>query len=235
MKKAVISLMALIWCNLLFSQEAEGYYINKTGDTIRGKVQIPIIPRLKIGASTQEGFDPLKEETLYESKEIDYSKLTFDFRFSEGGGKFKKIDRLKVKGFGFVYSGQAYDFVTWDVASNKQLYLIPSTGDVAPDGVYFILCSVKGPLPIYSLFQEVEMTKRNSGRREYDGQATKRDIIFKHPKRGFIYISNQYPLMMKLADALKYLEFEEEFIKTLNKEKNLFEVVKKYNKWKSNG
>lgn len=234
MKKALLSLLTLFWSALLFSQESEGYYIDKTGDTIRGKLQIPIKPKLKIGASSQGDHDPLRDDTPNESKEIDYSKLTFDFKFSENGGKFKKIDRLKVKGFGFIFNGQTYDFLTWDVAANKQLYLIPATGDVVPDGVYFILCSIKGPLPIYSLFQEIEMSKRNSGRYEYDGNATKRDIIFKHPSKGFIYISNQYPLMMKLPEVLKYLELEEEFIKTLNKKENLLDVVKKYNEWKSN-
>ena len=233
MKKIVVSLLVFFYSVLVFSQEADGYYINKTGDTIRGKVQVPVKPKLKIGASSQRDPDPLRDDTPNESKEIDYSKLTFDVKFSEDGNKFKKIDRLKVNGFGFSYNGHQYDFVSWDVTANKQLYLIPATGDVAPDGVYFILCSIKGALPIYSLFQEIEMTKRNSGRNEYDGNATKRDIIFRHPTKGFIYISDQYPLLMKLPDALKYLELEEEFIKTLNKKEHLFEVVKKYNEWKS--
>ncbi|MBK9382093.1 MAG: hypothetical protein IPN39_12295 [Chitinophagaceae bacterium] len=131
-----------------------------------------------------------------------------------------------------MYNDHHYDFVTWDVAANKQLYRVPATGDVVPDGGYFILRSVEGARPICSLFQEIEMSKRNSGRKEYDGNATKRDIIFKHPTRGFLYISNQYPLMMKLPDALQYLELEEAFIKTLNKKDNLFDIVKKYNAWK---
>ena len=38
--------------------------------------------------------------------------------------------------------------------------------------------------------------------------------------------------MMKLPDALQYLELEEAFIRTLNKKDNLFEIVKKYNVWK---
>lgn len=233
MKKVVSGLLALMWTTLLFSQEAEGYYINKAGDSIRGKVQVPIKPKLKIGASSQGNPDPLRDETPLESKEIDYSKLTFDFKFSEDGNKFKKIDRLKVKGFGFTYGGHTYDFSSWDVAANRQIYLIPATGDVVPDGVYFILCSIKGALPLYSLFQEVEMSKRNSGQREYDGNATKRDIVFKHPTKGFIYISNQYPLLMKPAEALKYLELEEAFIQTLNKKENMLDIVKKYNAWKA--
>ena len=234
MKKILFSLLAFLSTTLLFAQDAEGYYLNKTGDTIRGKIQVPLKPKLKLGASSQGDPDPLRNDVPNESKEIDYSKLTFDFRFSEDGNKFKKIDRLKVKGFGFVYSGHHYDFTSWDVAANKQLYLIPATGDVVPDGVYFILRSIDGALPIYSLFQEVEMTKRNSGRNEYDGNATKRDIVFKHPTKGFIYISNQYPLLMKLPEALKYLELEADFINTLNKKENLFEIVKKYNAWKAN-
>ena len=232
MKRTVLFLLTFFVGILVFAQEADGYYLNKTGDTIRGKIQVPLKPKLKIGASSQSDPDPLRDDVPGESKEIDYSKLTFDFKFSEDGNKFKKIDRLKVKGFGFVYNDHHYDFVTWDVAANKQLYLVPATGDVVPDGVYFILRSMEGALPIYSLFQEIEMTKRNSGRKEYDGNATKRDIIFKHPTRGFLYISNQYPLKMKLPDALQYLELEEAFIKTLNKKDNLFEIVKKYNEWK---
>lgn len=234
MKKIAFSVLAIILSISVFAQETDGYYINKTGDPIRGKVRVPVIPKLKIGASSQRNPDPLRNDVPNEAKEIDYSKLAFDFKFSDDGNKFKKIDRLKVKGFGFVYSGQQYDFVTWDVAANKQLYLIPATGNVVPDGVYFILCSIKGPMPIYSLFQETEMTKRSSGHNEYDGNAPVRDIIFKHPTKGFIYISNQYPLMMKLPQALKYLELEEEFIQTLNKKENFLDVVKKYNEWKSN-
>lgn len=234
MRKALSILLALFFSTGLFAVETDGYYINKSGDTIRGKVQIPLKPKLKIGASSQSGFDPLRDDVPDESREIEYSKLTFDFKFSETGDKFKKIDRLKVRGFGFTYGGHQYDFTTWDVTANKQLYLIPATGDVAPDGVYFILLSIKGALPVYSLFQDIEMSKRTSpGRKEYDGNATKRDIIFKHPKKGFIYISNQYPMIMKLQDACKYLELEEEFIKVLGKVDNLLEVVKKYNSWKS--
>jgi len=222
MKNLVRCLLTFFISTLAVAQETDGYYLNKTGDTIRGKVQVPL----------HTAPHPLRPPAPTQSKEIDYSKLTFDFKFSEDGNKFKKIDRLKVKGFGFVYNDHHYDFVTWDVAANKQLYLVPATGDVVPDGVYFILRSVEGALPIYSLFQEIEMSKRNSGRKEYDGNATKRDIIFKHPIRGFIYISNQYPMMMKLPDALQYLELEEAFIRTLNKKDNLFEIVKKYNAWK---
>lgn len=86
---------------------------------------------------------------------------------------------------------------------------------------------------MYSLFQDVEMERRLPGRREYDGNATKRDIIFKHPAKGFIYISDQYPMKMKMAEALEFLELETEFIKTLTKKDDLLEVVKKYNKWKA--
>lgn len=233
MKKILVSLIAICCTLALAAQEADGYYINKTGDTVRGKVQVPLKPQLKLGASSQGDPDPLRDEVPGESKDIDYAKLSFDFKFSEDGSKFKKIDRLKVKGFGFVYSGHAYDFTTWDVAANKQLYLIPATGDVVPDGVYFILHSLPGALPVYSLFQEVEMTKRISGRKEYDGNATKRDIVFKHPAKGFIYISNQYPPLMKLPEILKYLELEEGFIQTLDKKETLLNIVKKYNKWKA--
>lgn len=233
MKKITISLIAICWTLVLAAQETDGYYITKTGDTVRGKIQVPLNPKLKLGASSQGNPDPLRDEVPGESKDIDYSKLSFDFKFSEDGTKFKKIDRLKVKGFGFAYNGHAYDFVSWDVAANKQLYLIPATGDVVPDGVYFVLRSLPGALPIYSLFQEVEMTKRNSGRNEYDGNAIKRDIVFQHPAKGFIYISNQYPPLMKLPDMLKYLGLEEAFIQTLDKKENLFTIVKKYNTWKA--
>lgn len=243
MKKILITLLTFFWSALLFAQETDGYYINKTGDTIRGKIQVPIKPKLKIGASSQRASDRLKDDVPNESKDIDYRKFTFDFKFSENGEKFKKIDRLKVKGFGFLYDGHQYNFVTWDVTANKQLYLIPATGDVAPDGVYFILRSINGSFPIYSLFQEIEMTKKTwdnrSGptqpaiRRDYDGNSTKRDIVFRHATKGFIYISNQYPLMMKFPEALKYLELEEEFVKSLSKKDDLLEVVKKYNEWKS--
>ena len=242
MRKITFIVLTILLSIGVFGQETDGYYITKTGDTIWGKIKIPIEPKLKLAASSQTLHDPLKDEAIDEAKDIEYSKLTFDFKFSDSGEKFKKIDRLKVKGFGFAYEGHQYDFVTWDVTANKQLYLIPATGDVAPDGVYFILRSVNGQLPIYSLFQEIEMTKKtwDNGagpdkpaiRKTYDGNATKRDIIFKHPTKGFIYISNQYPLKMKFSAALEYLELEEEFIMTVAKKDNLFDVVKKYNKWK---
>ena len=239
MKKILLILLTLFWCAPLFSQETEGYYVNKTGDTIRGKVQIPIKPKLKIGASSQGDPDPLRDDTLLESKEIDYSKFTFDFKFSEDGSKFKKIDRLKVKGFGFYYEGHQYDFISWDVTANKQMYLIPATGDVAPDGVYFILRSVEGAWPVYSLFQEVEMTKKswnNNGgpsspaiNKSYDGNALKRDVIFEHPTKGLLYISDQYPLLMKQAQVPQFLQLEQAFMQTLSSKETMLDIVKKYN------
>ncbi|HSV11037.1 MAG TPA: hypothetical protein VLI68_09725 [Hanamia sp.] len=248
MKNILFLILFILVGTSAFAVETEGYFITKKGDTIRGKIQVPLIKKITIGASSQFIFDPLKDDLPDESKDIDYTELTFDFKFSENEGKFKKIDRLKVKGFGFIYKERHYDFETWDITANKQIYLIPSTGDVAPDGVYFILRSVDGALPIYSLFQKKEMSKKmdaNKSRenetnpsrpfnyKEYDGEATKRDIIFEHPDKGLIYISNQYPLLMKFPAALKYLEFEEEFISGLGKHDNLLDVVKKYNKWKS--
>lgn len=243
MKKIILICLSLVYVQLVFGQQANGYYISKTGDTIRGKVDIPFKPKLKLGASSQTVRDPLEGDVPWESKDIDYSKLTFDFRFSENEGKPKKIDRLKVKGFGFEYNGSQYHFITWDVTANKQIYLIPATGDVVPDGVYFILHSVDGAFPVYSLFQEVEMTKRNltgppasAGDRydkKWDGNAVKRDLVFRHPSKGFIYISDQYPLKMKFADALAYLGLENDFVKTLSADKNLLEVIKKYNQWKA--
>ena len=242
MKKIIFACLAILCGQLVVAQQADGYYINKSGDTIRGKVAIPLKPRVKLGASSQTLPDPLEGNVPWESKDIEFSNLTFDFRFSEGAGKPKKIDRLKVKGFGFAYNGAQYDFITWDVTSNKQIYLIPASGDVAPDGVYFILRSMEGAFPVYSLFQEVEMTTRKLddrpeplvGRYEkkWDGYAMKRDIVFRHPSKGFIYISDQYPLKMKFADALAYLELENDFIKTLSGQDKLLDVVKKYNKWK---
>lgn len=233
MKSFLIFLLLQTVSIVAVAQEADGYYINKSGDTLRGKIQVPLKPKLKLGASSQQTADRIRDEVSDESKEIEFSKLAFDFRFSVNGEKAKKIDRLKVKGFGFVYEGKSYDFITWDVSANKQLYLIPATGNVVPDGVYFILLSIKGVFPVYSLFQDVEMERRLPGRREYDGNATKRDIIFKHPAKGFIYISDQYPMKMKMAEALEFLELETEFIKTLTKKDDLLEVVKKYNKWKA--
>lgn len=235
-----------------FAVETEGYYIAKNGDTIKGKIEIRIKPKPRnalFGGTIKPPFpDLLKDDVPNESEIIDYSSLAFDFKFSENGEKLKKIDRLKVKGFGFVYEGQHYNFETWDVTANKQIYLMSALGDVAPDGVYFILRSIDGALPIYSLFQEVDVWKKKGQTieeklqnkpqeatifKERAGEATKRDIIFKHPTKGFIYISDKYPLIMKFSAALKYLEFEEEFVATLSKKDNLLDVVKKYNAWKS--
>ena len=245
MKKLFFTLLTLITTTTINAQVFDGYYISKSGDTTRGKVQVPKGKPVIIGPSfTLRGRstapDPLKNESLQESKNINYGQLTFDFKFSEADAKFKKIDRLKVKGFGFTYEGVAYDYITWDITANKQIFLVTSLGDVDPHGVYFIKRSLKEQWPIYSLFQENELTRETVDNRpgmpayktEYAGVGTRRNIIFEHPTKGFIYISNQYPLKMKFAEALKYLELEEEFIKTLDKTDRIFEVVMKYNLWK---
>lgn len=244
MKKEFPLLVLLLLLSFFsIGQDVDGYYIKKTGDTIRGKIKLPMLPKFKLGASSQIVFDPLEAEAAKEAKEIDYAKLTFDIRFSSGEEKYEKIDRLKVKGFGFSYQARQYDFISWDVTANKQIYLIPATGDVAPDGVYFILRSVEGKWPVYSLFQEEEMSRKswnNSGgpsapavNKNYDGNALKRDIIFEHPTKGLLYISNQYPLLMKLPQALQYLQVEPAFIQTLGNKETLLDIVKKYNAWKS--
>lgn len=233
MKNFYMAILLILTGSFAKAQNADGYYITKTNDTIRGKIEVPLHPKIKIGASSQITYDPLGDDVTKESKEINFSKLTFDFRFSEDGSKFKKIDRLKVKGFGFLYKNQAFDFVTWDVTTNKQIYMMPATGDVAPDGVYFILRTVNGALPLYSLFQEIEMQKRtNPGPKVYDGVATKRDIIIQHPSKGFIYVSDQYPMRMKLSDALNYLDIENEFIRQMDQKEPFITMIKKYNNWK---
>ena len=243
------TLVILILSSLTVSSasiaETDGYYITKHGDSVRGKIQIkirnkpePKPAKALFGGTVKPPYqDPLEEDVPQESKKIDFSNLTFDFKFSENGEKFKKIDRLKVQGFGFVYQDQQYDFETWDASSNKQIYLMSGLGDVVNDGVYFILRSINGALPIYSLIQKVDVRKPGTARGMPNTismvEVTKRDIIFKHPTKGYIYISDKYPLKMKFSAALKYLELEEEFVDTLDKKDNLLEVVKKYNKWKS--
>ena len=244
MKREMLLLPLILLCLFSFGQDVDGYYIKKTGDTIRGKVKLPLLPKLKLGASSQITIDPLAKEAVKEAKEIDYAKLTFDFRFSQGGEKHEKIDRLKVKGFGFYYEGHQYDFISWDVTANKQMYLIPATGDVAPDGVYFILRSIEGAWPVYSLFQEVEMTKKswnNNGgpsspaiNKSYDGNALKRDVIFEHPTKGLLYISDQYPLLMKQAQVPQFLQLEQAFMQTLSSKETMLDIVKKYNVWAAN-
>lgn len=218
----------------LSAQEASGYYITKSGDTVTGTIQVPLLPKIKIGGSSQSKFDPLYNMPTGETTEINYSALTFDFRFTEDGKKYKKIDRLKVKGFGFTFQNHAYDYITWDVHANKQIYLMPATADVAPNGVYFILRSLPGAYPIYSLFQEIEMNRRVSpDKKEYDGNAMKRDIIFEHPTRGLLYISNQYPLIMKPAQLYKYLEMDSDFIASINEKITMLELIQRYNQWKA--
>lgn len=129
-----------------------------------------------------------------------------------------------------------------------------------PDGIYFIYRNQDGTFPIYFLDQKVEKSddrpfvftgppgtdKRTAGekaitktngidnRSASEREKVKRDFIFKHPTKGFIYISEKHPMTMKLSAAIKYLELEEEFIKTLtNKDTDLMEIVIKYNDWKA--
>jgi len=52
MKNLVHCLLTLFISTFAVAQETDGYYLNKTGDTIRGKVQVPLKPKLKIGGST---------------------------------------------------------------------------------------------------------------------------------------------------------------------------------------
>ena len=244
MKHQLFFLLTFLWLTSTNAQEADGYYVSKTGDTTRGKIKIPIKPKIKIGASSQLLTDPLKDKVPNESNKIDYSKLTFDIKFAEADSKYKKIDRLKVRGFGFIYEGNHYDFETWDVSATKQIYVMSPFGDVASNGVYFILKSINGAYPVYSLFQEVEMTKVNNpgtrqptigpaSTRTSDGYASKRDSVFKDPTRGYLYISDQYPLTMKIPELVKYLGVEEAFIKTLTNRESVFDIVMKYNNWKS--
>ena len=250
MKTTILSVFALLISNLISAQEYNGYYIATTGDTIRGKVQVPkgnvtlISPAsISMGRATRKGKDLLESETLNESKKINYSKLTFDFKFSEGDGKFKKIDRLKVKGFGFTYEGRPYDFLTWDITLSKQLYP-QGDGEVEPNGVYFVLRSVHGAWPVYSLFQDINLISQTwdnplgrptntSGRVEENmGTVTIRDIVFEHPTKGFIFIEFRRPTFMKFNKVLEYLELEDEFLKTLDKKDKMLDVVLKYNLWK---
>jgi hypothetical protein len=187
-----------------------------------------------------ESLDPLREDSTNELKTIDYPKLLFDFKFSEDGKEFKKYDRLDVKGFGFTYENHDYNFITWDVKANKQLYLMSGAGDIPPNGVYFILRSLEGQIPIYSMFWEKEQFRRTYNSSSYSvfkdkesqGFLRKREIIFDHPTRGFLYMSTQYPMIIKRSQLYDYLELEPEFTITLKKREDILSIVKKYNEWK---
>ncbi|MEO8405136.1 MAG: hypothetical protein ABI480_11085 [Chitinophagaceae bacterium] len=223
MKKNILFILSIVLFTCTQAAETEGYYISKTNDTVRGKVDV-----------------------IVKSNIIRFDKMTFDVKFSVNGEKFKKIDRESVNGFGFTYEGKQYDLVTWNVKANKQLYLISPLGDVAPDGIYFIVRSEEGAMPIYSLFQQIDdnaykNTKPGAAapdaadyRYVFNGYKVKRDIIFHHPAKGYIYISDRYPLTMKFSEALAYLGLEDEFTSTLSpKNKDLLDIVKKYNQWKT--
>jgi hypothetical protein len=225
MKHVSFFVFALISCSFFVvqAQTAPGYYINAKGDSIAGSISIPL-----------------------KADMIQLHKMTFDFQIAVAGQKAKKVDRLVAKGFGFVYAGKTYTFETWDVTANKQLYLISPMGAVAPDGVYFILKTEEGALPTYSLFQQVEDSKKMLNdpgttpgympayRTEFNGYKVKRDIIIKHPSKGFIYLADKYPPLMKLPEMIQYLELEPAFTVTLTKKENdLLEVVNKYNSWKA--
>lgn len=243
--KTTFFLLTLFFTATAYADQLDGYYISKAGDTVKGKIDVPI---------------EAKTVNLKTTKAPAFEKLNFEIKFAKDGGKFKKIDREDIKSFSFVYNGKNYHFETWNVKANKQLYLIPATGDVAPDGIYFIYRSEEGALPIYSLYQKVQatdnrpyvftgppgtdtrtsgekMTTRTDGidnRPASEREKLKADFIFKHPTKGFIYISDIYPMTMKLADAIKYLELDEEFTKALtSKDNNLLEIVRKYNSWKA--
>lgn len=225
MKQCIILSFATI-CGLFFktnAQTAPGYFINLKGDSILGNITIP-----------------LKADV------VQLHKMTFDFQIAIAGQKPKKIDRLDAKGFGFEFAGKTYTFETWDVTANKQLYLISPMGAVAPNGVYFILKTEDGALPTYSLFQQVEDSKKMLNdpgttpgympayRTEFNGYKVKRDIVIKHPRKGFIYLADKYPPLMKLTEMMQYLELEAAFTATLTKKENdLLDVVNKYNSWKT--
>ena len=90
MKQTILLLLAVFCGQAIFAQQVPGYYINKTGDTVRGNIDLPMKPKLKLGASSQTLPDPLEALASTEAKDIDYAKLTFDFKFSENNAKAKK-------------------------------------------------------------------------------------------------------------------------------------------------
>lgn len=238
--KLLLIIFAVFHGLTLFSQSAPGYYITKTGDTIRGQINVPLIKKGKNEPRYLTSMDKLRDDSTNELKTIDYPEFMFDFKFSADGKDFKKYDRLEVKGFGFSYENHDYNFITWDVKANKQIFLIPVTGDVQPNGVYFILRSMDGAIPVYSMFWEQMQYSETVDNRPFGppvkkdptGLVRKRELIFQSPHKGLLYMSDRYPMIIKQSELYEYLELEPEFVQTLKKKEGMLNIVRKYNAWK---
>jgi hypothetical protein len=212
MKKYPILLMLLLTAYSAKSEEVEGYYISLNNDTILGKVDAPV-----------------------SKKGVNYHDLVFDFKFSSGE-KFKKIDREKVKGFGFAYDGKNYDFLTWNAKSNKQIIKFPMWAPdvIEPDGIYFILRVQKGFFTIYALFAtQFAYGYKNMHPGTYADFKDVADFIIETPTKQFYYTLYASKFVDSYLETLKKLGLEESFLNNYSWKKHpIIEVIDAYNKWK---
>lgn len=84
-------LPTIFFVAIALGQDADGYYISKKGDTVRGKILVSTFRGVKPGAQTRYSFDPLGNDVPDESREINFNDFQDEFKFSQDVGKRKKL------------------------------------------------------------------------------------------------------------------------------------------------
>lgn len=197
--------------------DAPGYIIQLSGDTVKGFVDISTV-----------------HEQMFGKLVIDYPTLETQIKFSEGGGKKKKLDEKAILGFGFIYGGEEHHFVFLDLKKDKVKQGTKLGRDRSYFDRFFVRRTGDGYLTVFKHYFAYERTSNQSFMKEnywWVGQ-----VYVKHPELGYIDIA---PVDMSKWDFKKFLveqlKLEEEFVSTIPKKKDwdqAEEVLKSYNTWK---
>ena len=200
------------------ASEQEGYIIHPNGDTIRGKVDVEM-RRVSIGR-----------------KDLDLWSMEQEILFATGGGKYRKVKAVEVKGCGFLYDEIWYHFVVLDWENNTWKKAPGILGRKTAKLKVFLHRAFDGALPYFHNYYTMETTMiGGAGAGKNTNYVT--DLYILSNDLGYVQvISPGLSSNKKFREFLmKYLTLEEEFLKTVD-EKAKFsdaeEIIKSYHEWK---
>lgn len=221
MKPILLFVLAFFITSLAKALDCEGYIIKTSGDTVKGKVDVPMA------------------KALLDKKGVDFGAMWDEVKFAEGTDKSKKMKAGNIIGFGFMYENQWHHFEVLDMQKNSGKKAPKIMGKMFNDFVFFVERIYDGALPVYKQHWNAEKTKKDAGfgGERVTGYEANADLYVKNAEYGFVEIA---PTTIggnkKLKDFLKkYLKLEDEFLATVNdkaKFTDAEDILKRYNDWK---
>ncbi|MFZ9388438.1 MAG: hypothetical protein ACO25B_11210 [Chitinophagaceae bacterium] len=201
--------------------EVDGYILNPSGDTVRGKVDV---------ATFRVGFG---------KKQLDLWDMEEAISFIPEGGRSRKVSAGEVSGYGFLYEEFWYHFVVLDWGSNPWKKSQGMFGRKVGKMKAFIHRVIDDPLPLYKDYYKTQEKSIMIGGSGGSKTTTKNetDMYILSNDLGYVEVAPANTRDNKrFKDFLmKYLTLEEGFLATVAEDarfSNAEDIVRSYAEWK---